>query len=191
MRGVVSANLFGLSFVIAVVAVHGTPFPRQSAINGVDGTFFLGTTMKEQFGNHVLGGNGFDMDGDALPDFAIAALKAQDESGQVYVFYGAPNSTVAAAAWPAGSTAAGLLATGQAAGRVVQGKRRLGYAMTAGDFNGDGCSDLAISEDIDAAEGIYQTVYIVWGNRDRQAVRSPLNVSDLSADDVVMVASSS
>lgn len=67
-----------------------------------------------------------DLDGDGAPEFAVGAPGSDESSGRVFVY----DSTSTAAAWEQRGTFPG---------------QALGRALTAGDVDGDGYADLAIS----------------------------------------------
>ncbi len=124
---------------------------------------FFGKDPNENLGDALAIG---DIDGDTVGDIIMGAPKAdapqQAASGAVYVFYGGgrlpPGATIDLRNVQAGFIVYGTLDAG-----------RLGIAVAAGDFNGDGFDDVAISA---PSEGLQfgriraGVIYIFFGQAD-------------------------
>ncbi len=137
----------------AVIVLYGAPGALSA--NGAQlftqqGLASAGFTPQayDYFGYALAAG---DFNADGYDDLAVGApletadVGGLDAAGAVAVLYGSRNgglSTAGAQKWTQSSTGAGFSESGD----------RFGKSLTAGDFNGDGCDDLAIGvprEDID------------------------------------------
>ena len=87
------------------------------------------------FGRTVVSG---DFDGDGYADLAIGAAQENvgsvSDAGAVTVMYGSASGVTTARVWSFDTSVAGL---------APRTNGRLGWALAAGDFNGDGRVDLA------------------------------------------------
>ncbi len=108
----------------------------SGGIGGPDGSAdwtVAGNQAIEQFGSGMAAG---DFDADGYPDLAIGAAlfdgAAGIDSGRISVFAGTPAGLAGTASWSFEGATAG---------------EQLGGAATAGDFDGDGYSDLAVRLD--------------------------------------------
>ncbi len=106
----------------------------------------LGGATSDQFGIALTTG---DFNADGRTDLAVGADGYSSSTGRVYIFYGDGQI-------PTSTTTADVTITGNATSDLF------GYALTAGDFNTDGKTDLAVG-----ASG-YSTntgrVYILYGD---------------------------
>jgi hypothetical protein len=102
-----------------------------------------------QFGTSVVSG---DFNGDAFTDVAIGAPANNRVDGSVTLLYGSFEGIT--------GRGARVLSPSQIAG--TSGRCDQGYALAAGDFNGDGFADLAIG--VDAFDGARGGVRMFLGN---------------------------
>lgn len=128
----------------------------QSPDVGVD-VVFAGEVASDYFGIAVAGGGDFNNDG--WGDIAVGAYKADwdsfSDAGKLYVYYGGPG----------GDTTADQLLAGEADGE------RFGYAVTMGDFTGDGVDDIAVGAySFDGTEVNQGRIYVFNGNATPDAV---------------------
>ncbi|WP_233260963.1 S-layer family protein [Limnohabitans sp. WS1] len=114
-------------------------------------------------------GQAGDVNGDGLADLIVSTTNADSGStlniGKSYVVFGSTNN----------SASVNLTAIeGGVGGFVVNGPGadvRVGYgARSAGDFNGDGLSDLIMGADFNASNAFSGTSYIVYGKTSTTAV---------------------
>lgn len=123
---------------------------------------------------------GADFDGDGVGDLAQGFPEASDGQGRVDIFWGRANFR---AAWPTVLSAVKNPATELRSGR-------LGEALASGDFDDDGCADLAIGVPNEGYSGfVYAgSVVVIYGCRvtsvattangaGKAAVGSPLDPS--------------
>jgi hypothetical protein len=101
-----------------------------------------------------------DFDGDGIEDLAIAApweSFRRNRDGRVHILYGTPDGLSTAGTQTWGQDSPGVL-------EVAEVRDQFGQSLAAGDFNGDGRSDLAVGvwfEDFCTIcnEGIVQVLY--------------------------------
>jgi hypothetical protein len=102
------------------------------------GAVFFALSAGPAYGSSVNG----DFDGDGLADLAIGVLYedvgAVENAGGVNVIYGAPHGL--------GASARNQFFTqsNSGGGETAEANDQFGFSLAAGDFNGDGFSDLAI-----------------------------------------------
>jgi FG-GAP repeat/Bacterial Ig-like domain (group 2) len=107
----------------------------------------VGPASNAQFGAALAVG---DFDGDGYPDLAVGAYGAASNAGAVYVFHSAGLSGIASRDLSAGDLADTVL-TGHVSSYF-------GWALAAGDTNGDGFADLAVG----TSNG-FNTAYVFLG----------------------------
>ena len=116
-----------------------------------NGFTITGEFAGDHFGRAIVGLS--DFNGDGINDFAVGADNFNSDGGKVYIIFGSASPT-----WPLifsasiiGSSVAGLQAVGPQ-------NSKLGFALTAGDFDHDGLSDVA-----GGAMGISE-VLVIYGS---------------------------
>lgn len=135
--------------------VNGVQLPLPTVTDSHDDTF----EPNESFGHALAVG---DFDGDGIQDAAIGAFGENANAGAVTIRYGTADGLAGTAMeqfWYQDSD--GIQGTAESGDYF-------GFALAAGDFNGDGRSDLAIGaprESIEG-EGIFQAgvVHVLYGS---------------------------
>jgi FG-GAP repeat len=129
-----ASNAAGTEEVGAVLVFYGSPAGLQTSPQRLDESIFgspQGGSFADIFGRSLAVG---DFNGDGISDLAVGALGVEPE-GAVYVFPGGRLLPLFA----------GTKRFVEGDGTVpAAGGGELGWSMAAGDFNGDGRSDLAI-----------------------------------------------
>ncbi|HKP14048.1 MAG TPA: hypothetical protein VJZ91_18140, partial [Blastocatellia bacterium] len=122
-----------------------------------------------------------DFNGDGIDDLAISAPDAVASAGVVYVIFGRAElpATIDTAQGRAGGV--DLIISGAAAGS------QLGFALAAGDINGDGIKDLLIGAPGASSNGLAGAgaVYVILGSR-TLGTSSTFDLSQPSAADLVV-----
>jgi disulfide bond formation protein DsbB len=108
------------------------------------------------FGDTLAAG---DFNGDSTADLAIAAPGENDFAGVVHVLYGSAPGLVGAGSQLWSQDNPGVAGT-------AEGGDELGLALTAGDLNGDGQSDLAIGAPAESFSGLQSAgvVHVLYGS---------------------------
>jgi uncharacterized repeat protein (TIGR01451 family) len=176
MKIVASAPIVGVAALLFALllppgpSAHAQSLPRVVELadlntsGNLDGTVLTGSSAFEKFGEGLRGIG--DINADGFPDVAIGAPASDangTDSGTVYVLYGAPG------------TFPPLLAPSDfdgSLGFVIQGRAPNFFTgrevAAAGDFNGDGIDDLALSAPL-AFTGTFFVggeVYVLFGRDD-------------------------
>ena len=103
-----------------------------------------------------------DFDNDGMDDLAIGAagedVNGVSTAGAVNILYGTPFGL---------SATGNQLVTQSSIGHVPQAFDYFGWALAAGDFDGDGYADLAISAPNETVSGVNEAgaVHVMWGAR--------------------------
>ncbi len=142
-----------------VYLVFGNPSNTSSfdvsSLNGTNGFAFTAPAGDIITALNFVG----DVNGDGRPDMAIATYNSTTSASNIYVEFGRDTPFPAAMSLVPNSAAEGLVIHHY--GPV--GDNQIG-AITSGDFNGDGLSDIVYSDKV----GLYSTspggVYVIYGN---------------------------
>jgi hypothetical protein len=120
---------------------------------------FIGENEGDFAGAAVISG---DFDGDERPDVAIGAPGYDDACGRVYVIYNRPDLPEIILLSDVGTEFDGVIFEGMAEGD------QLGYALAAGDADGDGADDLVMG----APGAVDQSgsAYLIYGGQPFDAV---------------------
>ncbi len=113
----------------------GFPDPLSYAsLNGSNGFSIIGT-YTEQFGTSVAVA---DVNGDGIADIIVGAPSNNSNTGAVYVIFGSRS------AWPASLNVSTLNGTNGFQLKGAATGDSLGYAVAAGDVDGDGIADIVV-----------------------------------------------
>ena len=144
-----------------VVFGNAGPFAsvvNLSALNGDDGFKINGAADGDYAGTSVAAG---DVNGDGFSDIIVGAPNADGpgtNSGEAYVIFGTGSAFQPVIELSALAIATGFKINGGAAGDQV------GVAVAAGDFNGDGKSDLMVGAyDADGAVANAGAAFVIFG----------------------------
>lgn len=141
--------------VIYNTPVNGSPPSPQMFYRG-NGGVPGAMQAYEHFGHALAVGN---FDGDEYADLAIGCPYRNAEAGAVIVIYGGPNGLDGSTAeeWSQGTS--GIAGSPEAGDRF-------GFALAAGDFDGDSYSDLAVGspdESLSGGPGHAGAVNVIYG----------------------------
>jgi hypothetical protein len=150
--GIPGYNLGTKQDVGAVLVLYGTGGglrANNSQLWHRDVSGILGNAGRNaRFGSALTAG---DFDGDGRDDLAIGAPSAdvdgRDDAGDVHILYGSGNGLIAAGNQQWSQNSSGVM-------DECEAFDLFGFALSAGDFDGDGISDLAIGVPFEDVGGV-------------------------------------
>jgi len=150
-----------------------------SSLNGANGFRINGVTNYAYAGSSVAAG---DVNGDGKADIIIGAPYAYTSpspgTGSVYVVYGSTSLT----STPYDLTSSGALINGTNGFQIngITNKSLTGFAVAAGDFNGDGIADILIGAPSWNTNNMIGNVYALYGHKSPWI--NPFNLSALDGN---------
>jgi len=136
-------------------------FYNDGSIPTTASTADIKITGEENGSNFGFSLNAGDFNSDGKDDLAVGAYKLSADTGQAYVFYNDGS-------YPTTASTADIVIRGET------GDNNFGIALTAGDFNTDGKTDLAVGANY--YSGNTGRVYIFYGNVSNSKIASSVDV---------------